>query len=213
MNPHPAIRVAVIEDTKDLCQTLQMMINASFGLSCEKIFYDGKSAVESLSQDPPDVVLTDLGLPDISGIECIRAIKAVSDRTQFLVFTIKDQDEEVFNALQAGASGYLLKNASPGEIIQAIRDLHEGGAPMSAAIARKVVGYFRTKQEVNREIEQLLTCREKEVLDLLSTGKYYKEIADHLFISVETVKSHCHNIYEKLHVSTRTEAVNKYYRR
>ena len=207
------IRVSVVEDTIDLCKTLEMMINASPGLDCVSIHFTGEDACQKIPDVMPDIVLVDIGLPGISGIDVISKLKGEIPGLNFLVFTIKDQDDEVFGALKAGASGYLLKSAMPSEIIDSIRELYDGGAPMSTNIARKVVSFFQHEQTGSSKYEHLLTKREREVLELLARGKYYKEIAADLFISMETVKSHCHNIYEKLHVSSRTEALNKYYSR
>ena len=207
------INVSVVEDSVDLAKTLEMMINATKGLNCLSTHFDGESATKEIVRNPPDIVLIDLGLPKMSGVECIIKLKEKHPRLHFLVLTIKDQDEQVFGALTAGASGYLLKSASPMEIISSIRELYDGGAPMSAHIARKVVTYFQKGVPFKSPYAELLTNREKEILNLLSTGKLYKEIAAELFISIETVKSHCHNIYEKLHVSSRTEALNKYFNR
>jgi DNA-binding NarL/FixJ family response regulator len=207
------IRVSVVEDSVDNCLTLEMMINATAGMTGLSTHFDGESAVKEIPDNPPDMLLIDLGLPKIPGVEVIRQLKKEIPGLLFLVLTIKENDEEVFGALQAGASGYLLKSDSPTTIIDGIRELYDGGAPMTAHIARKVVNFFRTPQQERSDFAHLLTNREKEILELLSSGKYYKEIAADLHISIETVKSHCHNIYEKLHVSSRTEALNKYYAR
>jgi len=207
------IQVSIVEDSIDLCRTLEMMINATPGMSCLSTHYNGESALDKIPGYPPDIVLIDLGLPKISGIEVIAKLKESMPGLQFLVLTIQDNDEGIFGALKAGASGYLLKNSSPSEIIESITELYDGGAPMSADIARKVVSFFQTGKTEKSPYEHLLTNREKEVLALLARGKFYKEIAADLFISIETLKSHCHNIYEKLHVSSRTEALNKYYAR
>ena len=207
------IKVSVVEDTEDLCKTLEMMINGTPGLHCVSCHLNAEEAIEIIPGNPPDIVLIDLGLPGMSGSECITILKQKIPSLNFLVLTIKDNDEEVFGALKAGASGYLLKSSSPSEIIESIRELYDGGAPMSANVARKVVSYFQHKTQEKSQYAHLLTKREREVLELLSRGKFYKEIASDLYISMETVKSHCHNIYDKLHVSTRTEALNKYYNR
>jgi len=207
------IKVSVVEDSVDYCLTLEMMINATPGMACMSTHFDGESAVRQVPKNPPDILLIDLGLPKIPGVEVIQRLKNDIPGLLFLVLTIKENDEEVFGALQAGASGYLLKSDSPTTIIDGIRELYDGGAPMTAHIARKVVNFFRNPQREKSDFEHLLTNREKEILELLSSGKYYKEIAAELHISIETVKSHCHNIYEKLHVSSRTEALNKYYAR
>ena len=207
------IQVSIVEDSVDFCRTLEMMINATPGMSCISTHFHGESAIENIPANPPDIVLIDLGLPKMSGIEVISALKESMPGLQFLVLTIKDTDEQVFGALKAGASGYLLKSSSPRDIIEGISELYDGGAPMSTDIARKVVSFFQSGKTEKSPYEHLLTNREKEVLALLARGKYYKEIAAELFISIETLKSHCHNIYEKLHVSSRTEALNKYYSR
>jgi DNA-binding NarL/FixJ family response regulator len=207
------IKVSVVEDSVDFCRTLEMMINGTTGLTCLSAHFNAESALERIPKNLPDIVLIDLGLPKMTGTECILNLKSRFPNLQFLVLTIKDQDEEVFGALKAGASGYLLKSSSPTEIIESIKELYDGGAPMSADIARKVVSHFQKTSIPESPYEHLLTNREKEVLGLLSLGKYYKEIAAELYVSMETVKTHCHHIYEKLHVSSRTEALNKYYNR
>lgn len=207
------VRVSIVEDSIDLCRTLEMMINATQGMECISTFFNGESACSTIPSDLPDIVLIDLGLPKMSGNEVIRSLKSAYSNLQFLVLTIKENDEEVFGALKAGASGYLLKTDSPSRIIEGIRELYDGGAPMTTNIARKVVNFFKGNSPRESPYDHLLTHREKEILELLAGGKFYKEIAADLFISIETVKSHCHNIYEKLHVSTRTEALNKYYAR
>ena len=207
------IEVSIVEDSREMNQTMQMLLNGTPGFVCKSAHFDAESALDSILESPPDIVLIDLGLPGMSGQECIEVLKDKLPKLQFLVLTIKNDSEQVFSALKAGANGYLLKDASLPDILTAISELNDGGAPMSASIARKVVTYFQTGQEKASEYENVLTKREKEVLELLAKGKYYKEIADILYVSTETVKSHCHNIYEKLHVSSRTEALNKYYAR
>ena len=207
------IEVAIIEDQAEYRQTLKMMVNGTPGFQCIQAYADGETAVAGILQKQPDIVMADLGLPGISGIECIEQLKQAFPKIQFVVLTIKDEDDSIFSALSAGASGYLLKNTSPANIIESIREVYNGGAPMSTQIARKVIEWFRQPTKARKNpYEELLTKREKQVLQLLSKGLLYKEIADELNISTETVKSHCHNIYEKLHVSNRTEALNKYYR-
>ena len=209
---HP-IKVSIVEDSIDLCRTLEMMINATQGMTCISTFYDGEKACQHIPDHPPDILLIDLGLPYMTGNEVIRNLKSQLPGLLCLVLTIKENDEEVFGALKAGASGYLLKTDSPSKIIESIRELYDGGAPMTTNIARKVVNYFLGNKTTENPYDHLVTTREKEILQLLAGGKFYKEIATELHISIETVKSHCHNIYEKLHVSTRTEALNKYYDR
>ncbi|MCG8328417.1 MAG: response regulator transcription factor [Chitinophagales bacterium] len=206
------IKVSIIEDQEDYRKTLQMMVNGTSGFLCEQVHPNGEMALSGIPQQIPDIVMVDLGLPGISGTECIRQLKLKLPKIQFIVLTVKDEDDEIFDALTAGASGYLLKSTPPTKIIESIREVYDGGAPMSAQIARKVVESFRKPTKTRKNpYEDVLTKREKEVLSLLSKGLFYKQIAGELFISIETVKSHCHNIYEKLHVSTRTEALKEYY--
>lgn len=155
----------------------------------------------------------DFNLPGgMNGIECIAQLKREHPDMQFMMLTVYEDDDKIFMALEAGASGYILKKTSPGELLEAIRDLYDGGSPMSSQIARRVVAFFQKQAKPNPALEAL-TTREKEILDQLSKGYLYKEIASNLFISIETVRRHVHNIYEKLHVRSRTDAVNKYYNR
>lgn len=174
-----------------------------------------EEAVEALKVLPltqPDIVIMDINLPGMNGIDCINAVKKECPHTQFMMFTVYENDEKVFRALQAGASGYLLKNASPEQIMEALRELYHGGSPMSPMIARKLVNIFRD-QNKSKLSSDLLGRRENDVLDLLSQGLLYKEIAVRLSITAGTVRQHIHNIYEKLHVQNRTEAINKVMRR
>ena len=206
------IKIAVVEDVYDYRKVLQLIINSSPELKCVGAYENGNSAIEEIPLVNPDIVLVDLNLPDISGIEVIRTLKPQYPAMQFMVLTVYEEDAKILNALSSGANGYLLKNTNPSNILNAILELNAGGSPMSSQIARKVVNYLNTStvQHYN-PFEELLTNREREILNLLSKGLLYKQIASQLFISVETVKSHCHNIYDKLHVTTKMEAVNKYY--
>ena len=208
------IEIAIIEDVADYRNTLKMMINATPGLHCLACYSDAEMAIQGIQKNPPDIVMVDIGLPGMSGIECIRQLKARLPKLQFFVITISDEDDKVVEALKAGASGYLLKNTSLSKIIESIKELYDGGSPMNTQIARKLVEYLQRPTQLSKNpYEDLLTKREKEVISLLAKGLAYKQIAAELFISIETVKSHCHNIYEKLHVSTRTEALKKYFYR
>jgi len=155
-------------------------------------------------------VIMDINLPGMSGIECIRQVKKKVPRTQFMMFTVYENDEKVFEALKAGASGYLLKNTGLLQLIEALKELYNGGSPMSANIARKLVNIFQ-EEHADEEPTTGLSKRENEILQLLSKGLLYKEIADKLGISTGTVRQHIHKIYEKLHVQNRTEAINKAY--
>lgn len=172
-------------------------------------FTNAEVAEEELPAWQPDIVIMDINLPGMSGIDCIKKVKSLCPSTQFIMFTIYENDEKVFDALSAGASGYLLKRTALARIVEALIELHEGGAPMSTQIARKVINRLRVN-EAHDDL-QLLSARENEVLQLLSKGLLYKEIAEKLGISVGTIRQHIHKIYEKLHVQNRTEAINKAY--
>lgn len=206
------IRVAIIEDEKDTWKMLAFLINEQAGFSCIEIFENGPDAVAGLPASEPDVTLVDIHLPgSISGIETVKLLKEKCPRTQFIMCTSLEDSDNIFNALQAGATGYITKSTPPAKIIDAIRDAHEGGAPMSSQIARKVIGYFNQKKDkINKELDKL-SAREQEILGYLSKGYRYKEIAGLLSINIETVRKHIHNIYEKLQVNSRTDALNKVY--
>jgi DNA-binding NarL/FixJ family response regulator len=160
-----------------------------------------------------DIVLMDISMPGMSGIDCVRQLRPVVPDTQFLMYTVYDDDHRVFDALKAGANGYILKSSTPEQIVEAVFELHRGGAPMSTAVARRVVDYFRPVQESSAISEDALSEREYEVLKLLSEGLLYKEIAIRLDLTVGTVKQHIHRMYGKLHVQNRVEAVNRYFGR
>ncbi len=202
------INVSIVEDTDDIRNALRVLINGSKGFECVHVFADAEEALKNMSSKEIDVVLMDINLPGMDGIECMKTLKPEMPKSQFMMCTVYDDDDHIFNALKSGASGYILKRTSPAQILEAIRDLHEGGSPMSSEIARRVVDSMQ-KSKKRSEATELLTDREKEILDFLARGYLYKEIAAELFISNETVKKHIHNIYDKLHVQTRTEALNK----
>ncbi len=206
------IEVAIIEDQKDYGEILKKIINDSPDLSCDCVYPNGEIAIKDIPKRNHDIVLVDIGLPGMSGIDCIRQLKEQIPKIQFMVITISEDDDKVFDALAAGANSYLLKGTMLPKIIEHIKELNNGGAPMSAQIARKVVKFLRASTKTRKNpYEDLLTKRQKEVLTLLSKGFTYKKIAGELFISLETVKSHCHNIYGNLHVSNKTQAVLKYF--
>ena len=201
------ITIAIIEDDKITRETLKSIIETTEGFECAGMFADAETGLECLSRNPADIVLMDIHLPVMDGIECVRQLKSVHPEMQFIMCTIFQDDDSVFNALKAGATGYLLKNDDPGKIVDAIRELHAGGSPMTPQIARRVLESFK-RPSVNDNIH-LLTNRETEMLGLLVKGFRYKEIADKLFISTATVRTHIYNIYQKLHVQSRTDAINK----
>lgn len=207
------IRIAVVEDVDDYRNALALILNNTPGMQCEHCFGNAETAIRELPKIKPDVVLTDINLPGRSGIDVIIDLKNRFPSMQFMMLTVYEDDDKIFSALEAGATGYLLKSTSPAKIVDAVRELFEGGSPMSAQIARKVVDHLHNLRPVSGAsiYDNLLSDREKEVLDLLRIGMIYKQIADRLHISEYTVKTHCRHIYEKLHVTTRGEAVHAYF--
>lgn len=210
------ITVCIVDDNKQLRNALEEIITMSDGYKCTATIGTAEGAIETLPQLKPDVVLMDINLGSSeSGIDCVRILKPKMPDTNFMMCTVYEEDEKIFEALSAGASGYILKKTAPGKLLEAIRELYQGGAPMSSQIARKVVAAFQNKPvttEATGGLDQL-TNREKEILEQLSKGLMYKEIAAQLFLSPETVRKHVYHIYEKLHVSNRVEAVNRYFGR
>jgi DNA-binding NarL/FixJ family response regulator len=205
------ISVSIVDDEKKLCQSIATFLDGSPGFRCVSIYGSAEAALRQLPSDRPDVVLMDINMAGMNGIECVRRLKVLAPQMQIVMLTVYDDTEQIFKALAAGATGYLLKRHDPDELLQAIRVVHAGGSPMSNSIARKVVASF---QKVNQagEKENLLTDREQAVLDYLAQGLAYKQIADKLGISINTIRTHLRHIYEKLHVQSRTEAVAKYLR-
>lgn len=198
------ITVSIVEDTPEIREGMRFMVNQMPGFTCTSVYDNAEDAIAGMKEDAPDIAIVDIGLPGATGIECIRKLKATEIATQFLIFTIYEDNDQVFEALAAGASGYLLKTAPPDKIIEALQDICAGGSPMSASIARKVVASFHRPSE-----QDMLSPREREVLNLMAKGFLYKEISSQLAIQVGTVRQHIHHIYEKLHVQNRTEAINK----
>jgi DNA-binding NarL/FixJ family response regulator len=205
-----AISVAIVEDLEEIRDALRSYISIDKELTLTGCFANAEEAAVALPALQPNLVVMDINLPGMSGIECIQKLKAVCASTQFMMFTVYEDDEKVFEALKAGASGYMLKKHGPQKIMEALKELYNGGSPMSADIARKVVSAFHTHDK-QRDLSYQLTKREIDILNQLAKGLLYKEIAQQLFISANTVKQHIHNIYEKLHVENRTEALNKYF--
>ncbi|TMI94512.1 MAG: response regulator transcription factor [Bacteroidetes bacterium] len=205
------IKVSIVEDLAEVREGLAELVSSDRELSVIGSFGDAESAVDKLPKLQADIVIMDINLPGMSGIDCIRSVKEKCPDTQFMMFTVYENDEKVLQALQAGATGYLLKRTEPQRILESIKELNQGGSPMSSNIARKVLNIFLHEKKITKK--EILSNRENEVLELLAGGLLYKEIADKLFISHGTVRQHIHNIYEKLHVNNRTEAVNKYFDR
>ncbi|MDQ3141449.1 MAG: response regulator transcription factor [Bacteroidota bacterium] len=209
------INVVIVENERTMAETLQLVINKEKNLHCQQIFFNGEEAVKAIPELKPDVALVDidLGLHRMTGIEMIAMLKEKCPNTSFMILTIYEDHQKVYDALSAGALGYVLKSASPDKIISSIYDLKEGGSPMSPAIARKITSFFSPGKTSLSPESDLLSGREREVIELISKGKLEKEVAAELFISLKTVKSHISNIYTKLQVRTRVEALNKYFGR
>jgi len=212
------ISVCIVDDNKQLRSALEEIIVMSDGYSCIGTFGTPETAIETLPKLKPDVVLMDINLGSSeSGIDCVKILKPQMPATNFMMCTVYEEDEKIFEALRAVASGYILKKTAPGKLLESIRELYQGGAPMSSQIARKVVAAFAFQNkpvsaEAGEGLDEL-TNREKEILEHLSKGLMYKEIAAQLFLSAETVRKHVYHIYEKLHVSNRVEAVNRFFGR
>jgi len=200
------ITVSIVEDLPEIRISLERLIKDQPDMLLLTASPNAEEAMPELIRTQPSIVIMDINMPGISGIDCIRKIKEDCPATQFMIFTIYENDEKIFDALAAGASGYLLKKTPSEKILEAIRELYNGGSPMSTPIARKVINHFKETKNPGHES---LTNKENEILNLLSKGFLYKEIAAKLSISVGTVTQHIHNIYEKLHVSNKTEAINK----
>jgi DNA-binding NarL/FixJ family response regulator len=202
------ISVSIIEDDASVRQILTGWIDTAKGFHCLSAYGSAESALASLPREAPNILLVDINLPGLNGIECVRRLKPLMPETQFLMLTVYADTDHIFNALAAGASGYLLKETGQKELIASLKLTHEGGAAMTSQIARKLVQSFQPRPE--KPEPQGLTPREQAILELLSRGDYYKEIADSLGISVHTVCTHIRHIYEKLHVRSRAQAVAKY---
>jgi len=205
------IRITIVEDDQQLLKGISNTLSLSDEVDVLTTYTNAEDFLSEARNIHPDVVIMDIGLPKLSGIECMKQLKPLFPDMQFLMWTSFEDDEKIFDALKAGASGYILKTATAQQLIQAISELHKGGSPMSSSIARKVIASFHSPQI--KQSEYNLTNRESEILELLAKGYRYKEIAAKLFVSLETVRSHVHHIYEKLQVSSRTDALNKVYRK
>jgi DNA-binding NarL/FixJ family response regulator len=203
-----SISLVIVEDLDEVREGLEQFISLNKEFKILDTFKTAEEAIYDLPGLKPDIVIMDINLPGVNGIDCIKEVKNKVPKTQFMMFTVYENDEKVFEALKAGASGYLLKNTGLVQMIEALKELHDGGSPMSANIARKLVTVFREREKELEELESL-SPRENETLQLLSKGLLYKEIAEEISVSVNTVRQHIHKIYEKLHVQNRTEAINK----
>ncbi len=203
------ITVSIVDDEKDLRQSITTFINGSPGFKCKGAYGSAEAALVGLMEDKPEVVLMDINLGGMSGIDCVEKLKARCPSLQILMLTVYEDTDQIFRALEAGATGYLLKRSSPTKLLQAIREVHAGGSPMTSSIARKVVASFQ-KSKNSSEKQTHLSPREETVLHCLAKGFTYKQIASELDISIDTIRTYLRRIYEKLHVQSRTEAVAKY---
>jgi len=206
---HKRITVSLVEDDHGTREKLLAVLGGAASLRCLHAYPSGEEALLKMTEAVPDVVLMDINLPGMSGIQCVAQLKAKLPKVQILMLTTYEDSKLIFDSLRAGASGYLLKNMPPTEVVQAVEQVSTGGSPMSMAIARKVVNHFQQIKQAPTELD-LLSKREQEILALLAKGYLYKEIADQLGITPGTVRVHLHTVYEKLHVSSRTEAVVKF---
>jgi len=204
-----SIKVAVFEDNKHLRESLYYLINGTDGFSCVGAFADSNDILFQLKRTLPDVVLMDIEMPGMNGIEAVKIIKQNFPLVQVLMQTIFHDDDNIFNAICAGASGYILKTTSPAGYIEAIKDVYNGGSPMTGSIARRVLELFQKNMIPSANHDYQLTPKEKEILQQLVKGKSFKMIADAINVSYETVRTHMKNIYTKLHVNSNTEAVSK----
>ncbi len=204
-----SIKVSIVEDNQSIRQSLSEILDSTPGFRLGDACGTAEESLQRLPNNPPDVVLMDINLPRLSGTLAVRELKRCLPQTQFIMLTIEDDGQRVFESLQAGASGYLVKNVPPDKILAAIEEVHRGGSPMSSQIARMLVQTFQSAGPSGERAEKL-TMRENEILNLVSRGYRSKEVSDELRISVQTVHTHLRNIYEKLHVRSRAEAVARY---
>lgn len=203
------ITISIVDDEKGLRESIETFINGSPGFRCVSAYHSAETALKHLPQDRPDVVLMDIHLTGMSGIECVEQLKAMMPKIQVMMLTVYEDADQIFKALAAGASGYMLKRSTPARLLEAIKELNEGGSPMSSSIARKVVASFQKSGQV-RDDKTNLSPREQMVLESMAKGLTYKQTADQLGISIDTIRTYVRRIYEKLHVQSRTEAVAKY---
>jgi DNA-binding NarL/FixJ family response regulator len=207
--PDRRIKVSIVEDDRGTREKLMAVLGCAPSLQCLAAYPHSEEALRGIPGELPDVVLMDINLPEVSGIQCVAQLKAKLPKVQVLMLTAYEDSKLIFDSLRAGAAGYLLKNMAPAEIVQAVEQVYAGGSPMSMAIARKVVSHFQQIMQPSSEVDRL-SKREQEILRLLAKGYLYKEIADQLGITPGTVRVHLHTIYEKLHVQSRTQAVVKF---
>jgi DNA-binding NarL/FixJ family response regulator len=204
------VKVAIVDDDEGIRSSLAALIRKAAALDLAGDYPDAETAIKEIPKNIPDVVLMDINLPGAKGVECVRQLKSALPKVQFLMLTVYEDSDSLFNSLKAGASGYLLKRTAANRLVEAIHDVHAGGSPMTPQLARRVVQYF-SRPDSNSAVAKL-TPGEREFLEQLARGYAYKEIADRMDISIDTVRSYVRTVYEKLHVHSRTEAVVKFLR-
>lgn len=210
-NKNEAICVSLVEDNQFIRMALEQIILATEGYELVASYSSAEEAVEKMPHELPDVVLMDINMGGMSGIEAVGILKQQYPDIRFMMCTVYEDDEKIFDALAAGASGYILKKSKPSELMAAVQELYEGGAPMSSQIAAKVVASFRKKEETRENLLETLSQREFEILEALVKGRLYKEIGQDMNISTETVRKHVYNVYRKLHINNRVEAYNRFF--
>jgi DNA-binding NarL/FixJ family response regulator len=208
------ISISIVDDEKALRESIATFVNGSQGFRCISTYGSARAALQGVPADKPDVVLMDINMPGMTGIQCVAQLREIAPAVQIVMLTVYEDTEQIFKALAAGAAGYLLKRSTPSRLLEAIKEVHAGGSPMSSSIARKVVASFQKSGTQSEKQPNLphLSPREETVLNLLAKGFTYKVIADQLGISIDTIRTYLRRIYEKLHVQSRTEAVAKYLR-
>lgn len=203
------ITVSIVDDDPGLRDSIAQFLRAAKGFRCLRVYASAREALEGVPSEPPDVVLMDINMPAVDGIECTRLLKAAAPSVQILMLTVYEDTDKIFKALTAGASGYILKRTAPAQLLEAIRDVQGGGSPMSGPIARKVVQFFQHGSPARKESDEL-SARERQVLQFLAQGYAYKQIGDELGVSMDTTRTYIRRIYEKMHVHSRTEAVVRF---
>jgi DNA-binding NarL/FixJ family response regulator len=204
-----SLTVSIVDDDPGLRDSISQFLSTAEGFRCLKVYASAKEALEKIPKEPPDVVLMDINMDEMDGIECTRLLKAAAPKVQILMLTVYEDTDRIFRALASGASGYILKRTAPSKLLDAIQEVHAGGSPMSGPIARKVVQFFQPNSPPRKESEDLST-RERQVLQYLAQGYAYKQIGDELGVSMDTTRTYIRRIYEKLHVHSRTEAVVRF---
>jgi len=204
-----SITVSIVDDDAGQRESIAQFLESAPGFQCLNTYPSAPEAIAAIPKDPPQVVLMDINMPRLDGIECTRRLKVAAPNVQILMLTVYEDTDKIFNALAAGASGYLLKRSDPAKLLDAIREVHAGGSPMSGSIARKVVQSFQQGAPTEKESDSL-SPRERQVLEFLAKGYAYKQIGDELGVSMDTTRTYIRRIYEKLHVHSRTEAVVRF---